>query len=331
MRWTASKLAERIRRGGDVPPLLAAALDAATVLQRAGMFWRHMQRSVRVDARVISFGNITAGGSGKTPAVIERAEQELAAGARLAVLTRGYGGEKVQEPLVSLPGTAADAKALGDEAALIRHRIPEAVIIRAANRIRGAHAAVAAGCDTILLDDGFQYVQLARDENILCVNAANPWGNGHLIPRGILREPLHALRRATRIFLTHCDHAADLTGLFETLRAYCPHTPLRCTVHAPRYLLRAGDREQIPLEALRNAEVVPVCGIAHPEGFHHSLERLGAFIIARRVYPDHAAIPAAAWRGPGVKVTTEKDAARMGTLPADTLILVMSLRDFEGD
>ncbi|MCX8013592.1 MAG: tetraacyldisaccharide 4'-kinase, partial [Rectinema sp.] len=300
-------------------------------VQRAGMCWRQMQKTVRVDARVISFGNLTAGGSGKTPAVIERAEKEIAAGARTAVLTRGYGGRTVQEPLVCLPGEVADATLLGDEAALVRRRVPEATIIRAANRVQGAKAAIAAGCTTLLLDDGYQYVRLARDENILCVNAANPWGNGHLIPRGVLREPLSALQRATHLLLTHCDHAADLTGLFETLRAYCPHTPVRCAIHAPQFLLRADASEKIPLDALRNAEVVPVCGIAHPEGFHRALERLGAYIIARHTYPDHAPIPAEAWRGPGVKITTEKDAARMGTLPPETLILVMALRDFEGD
>src|SRR5690606_37223327 len=179
------RLAEDIRTGAPIPAPIALALTAATPLTRLGMALRRASKPVRVDARVISIGNITAGGTGKTPAVIERVKQELAAGQRVAVLTRGCGAAP-SDATIALPGAQAaiQPERVGDEAALIGRHAPEALIVRDADRIRGAHAALAEGCTTLVLDDGFQYVQLARDEDIVLIDATNPFGNGHLLPRG---------------------------------------------------------------------------------------------------------------------------------------------------
>ncbi|MBI2431890.1 MAG: tetraacyldisaccharide 4'-kinase, partial [Candidatus Hydrogenedentes bacterium] len=191
------------------PSPLDYLLGVGTPLVRLGMWWRLRGPRTRVEARVISLGNLTAGGTGKTPAVIARAQAEIAAGRRVAVLTRGYGSQRVREPYVLPPGTPLPEtplyKLIGDEPALIRRRAPGITLVKSADRVAGAHAAIAAGCDTILLDDGFQAVALERDENILLVDATNAFGNGHLLPRGILREPVAAAGRATEIILTRCD------------------------------------------------------------------------------------------------------------------------------
>ena len=190
-------IAGRVRRGEPLPRFWDLLLRAATPATRLGMHWRLRQPVDRVNATVISYGNLTAGGTGKTPAVIACVREEIAAGHRVAVVTRGYGSERVPEPFVvppDMPRTEI-ARLAGDEPALIRHHAPDCVLIKAARRADGARLAIAAhGCDVILLDDAFQHVQLARDRNICLIDASNPFGNGHLVPRGTLREPLSALR-----------------------------------------------------------------------------------------------------------------------------------------
>ena len=160
----------------------------------------------RVNARVISFGNITAGGTGKTPAVIERARQEVASGRKVAVLTRGYGSQSKESLIVANESSEDLYLRIGDEPALIARKVPRAIVIKCADRVLAAKTAIDEhGCDTLIMDDGFQHVRLERDENIVLIDAANPFGNGHLLPRGILREPLHALKRATHFILTRCQ------------------------------------------------------------------------------------------------------------------------------
>jgi tetraacyldisaccharide 4'-kinase len=255
--------AERIRRGERIPWPLALALAAATPVVRAGMMARLSLPRVRVDARVISFGNLTAGGTGKTPAVIERARKEIAAGRKVAVLTRGYGSKK-GAAYAWKPGGQIDVpflcRVLGDEPALIALKVPEAVVVKNRDRVAGAQAAIEQhGCDTLILDDGFQYVRLERDENILLIDATNPFGNGHLIPRGLLREPLRAMARATAIILTHCDQAADLSPVLAQVKALAPHAPIRRTRHAPAGFYRFSGGPPLPCTAVAGKRVRAVC------------------------------------------------------------------------
>jgi tetraacyldisaccharide 4'-kinase len=325
-------LAERIRRGDPVPFPLAALLSAATPVQRLGMFLRLRQPRTRVEARVISFGNITAGGTGKTPAVIERAQQEIAAGRRVAVLTRGYGTAASQEPL--LVASMEDARfldianRLGDEPALILRRAPGVAIVKCADRVAGAREAMGEGYDTLILDDGFQYVQLERDENVLVIDAAHPFGNGRLIPRGILREPLRHMARATHIVLTRCDQARGLPILLETVARFCHGVPVRQTRHAPKRLWRVADGVEVPLEVLKDRTVKAVCGIGNPEAFYRTIESLGVIIATRAAYRDHAPIPRDALAGTEWTVTTEKDAMRIEGPPENVYALAVGIEDF---
>lgn len=326
-------LADTIRRGEPLPAPLAALLGAASLAQRAGIWWRLRGPRVRVNARVISFGNITAGGTGKTPAVIARAERELAAGHRVAVLTRGHGAERVREPLVREPGGAGpnDARMLGDEPALIARRLPGVWLVRARDRVAGARAAMERGCNVLLLDDGYQAVRLERDENILLIDAANPFGNGRILPRGILREPPEAMARATEIMLTRCDQAAGLDDLLQTVRRYCPATPLRMTRHAPQCLWHAASGIGHPAGYFSGEAVAALCAIGHPEAFFRTLESLGMRLDKRLAYPDHGVIPAGAVPSGIPVIVTEKDAVRMAAPPDNLYVLRVGLEDVSAE
>lgn len=322
-------LARRIQRGEPIPFPIGAALSAATPFVRAGMSLRLMGSRERLPARVISFGNITAGGTGKTPAVIERVQREMGAGRRVAVLTRGYGSEhRRSATLVDTRGRRATDEWLGDEPELIALRAPGVVIAKGSDRVSGGRQAIQAlGCDTLILDDGYQHVRLERDENVVVIDATNPFGNGRLLPRGILREPLPALSRATHVILTRCDQAPDLDAILSVLALYCSNAPVRKTRHAPARLWRVADAEPLPIEALRGTKVKAVCAIGRPEAFVGTLESLGANVTAQAAYRDHASIPAEAMAGDMTVVVTEKDAVRLKDAPANVLALGVDLQD----
>ncbi len=324
------KLSEKIRRGAPIPPVFDILLRAATPAVRLGMRWRLARPRVCVGARVISFGNITVGGTGKTPAVIERARLECEAGGRVAVLTRGYGSRRGPEPLVAAPGSYAPglAERIGDEPALILRRVPEVFVVKAADRVCGARLAVEEhGCDTLILDDGFQHVALERDENVLVIDATNPFGNGHLVPRGILREPLEAMGRATSILLTRCDQAEELDGVAGELAVRCPGAPIRRTRHAPSRLWRVATGEELELDTLAGAAVCALCAIGNPEAFVDTLTSLGAEVAERMTFRDHARISGAGLASERAVVVTEKDAVRMVGVGENVLALGIDLQD----
>lgn len=326
------EIAHRVRRGEPLPRVWDLLLRATTPATRLGMQWRLRQPVERVEATVISYGNLTAGGTGKTPAVIASVQEQLAADHRVAVVTRGYGSDRVPEPFVvppDMPRTEI-ARLAGDEPALIRHHAPECVLIKAARRADGARLAIAShGCDVIVLDDAFQHVQLARDRNICLIDASNPFGNGHLVPRGILREPLSALHRATHVELTRCDQAVDLPGLLAHLAALAPGIPIRQTVHAPVGLWRVADGAPVSLDGAREQPVTAVSAIGNPEAFHRTLTGLGIVLKDTLQFRDHAAIPGVAFRRDGLVIITEKDAMRLGDVPDHVVALEIALRDFE--
>lgn len=328
-------LSKKIRAGEPVPWYLDALLGAMTPAYRVGMLLRAMQSPIKVEARVISVGNLTVGGTGKTPAVIERAESEIAAGNKVAVLTRGYGATEWLDKLVCVNGTEAIGipTIVGDEPALIARRVPEVLIVRGADRVAAARlASEVHGSNVLILDDGFQYIRLARDENILVIDATDPFGNGRLLPRGALREPLQSIRRATHVILTHCDRVGGniLRGITDTVRSFSSRAHIRMTWHEPFAVWSQESGERHAIEVLKGKRVIAVCAIARPHSFVKTLESLGATVAELRAFPDHARIPDGAFAGEGMTVTTEKDAARLVAPVKHLYVLAIRLADFEG-
>jgi tetraacyldisaccharide 4'-kinase len=324
-------IANKVRLGQPLPLPWDLLLRAATPVTRIGMAHRLRQNVSAVDAHVVAFGNITAGGTGKTPAVIERAREEVSLGHQVAVVTRGYGSARVSEPfIVEASMSQADvARLVGDEPALIRRHVPDCLIVKAARRLDGARVAVEQhGCKLVILDDAFQHVQLARDENVCVIDASNPFGNGHLVPRGILREPLTSLSRATAIILTRCDQAVDLQSLRAIIDEAVPGVDIRETVHAPGRLWNVRSGEVSSLQHIQESAVTAVSAIGNPEAFHTTLEQLGIVLVEKFSYRDHDDVPIAELPQTGVIVTTEKDAMRIQNPPDNLYALEVVLKDW---
>ncbi|MCC6145859.1 MAG: tetraacyldisaccharide 4'-kinase [Candidatus Hydrogenedentes bacterium] len=330
---TRDSLTDKIRRGAPLPLPLDLALRAATPITRIGMWHRGRQPRTRVDARVVSYGNITAGGTGKTPAVIARVLQESTAGKKVAVLTRGYGSAPSKTPLAArgVDAPADMAARFGDEPALIARRAPEAHIVKCSDRVAAAAYAVESlGCDILVLDDGFQYLRLQRDENIVLIDATNPFGGGLLLPRGLLREPLSGLERATEVILTRCDQCSDVTGIVGAIRRWNSDALIRRTWHAPTGLWRVCDGATAPLEVLKGRTIHAASAIGNPQAFRRTLEGAGALVADHYRERDHGHLDftklgdqSDAWI-----VVTEKDAVRMKSPPENVYALSVELQEY---
>lgn len=325
-----------LRGDAPMPAWLRVPLSGLAKINRAGMARRLGQAPIRVDAHVVSFGNLTLGGTGKTPAVIERAAREVAAGRKPVVVTRGYHAERTEEPLLLAPGavgrvpspeTAALARRFGDEPALIAWRVPGCAIAKGRDRVAAAEAAIRAfGCDVVLLDDGYQYVRLARDENILLVDASMPLARQRVFPAGYLREPLAAASRATEILYTRCDQAGDLATVEAEIGALCPGIPYRRTTHRPVSLVRLDDGAELPLDAIGGKKIDVLCGIAQPQAFLATLASLGANVREGFFLRDHAR-PEIRRNGGRPLIITEKDAIKLAAPLGNAYALRIEIAD----
>jgi tetraacyldisaccharide 4'-kinase len=279
---------------------------------------------LRVQAKVVSVGNLTAGGAGKTPVTIHLAKLLLAAGKEPYVLSRGHGREQPERDRVVSDGQqvlTVDVRESGDEPLLIARACPGAAVIVARDRASAARSAVERnGAATILLDDGFQHVSLARDLDIVVLDAASPFGNGYLLPRGPLREPKEALGRAGLICISKVDQAseAEVASLEDEVRRFS-QAPLVRSAYRVADVLDDEWKTMGP-GALGGKRVLLVCGIARPESFRRTLASLGATIVAERVFADHhwftaseleAAKLEAQRLGVDAIAMTEKDALRL--------------------
>lgn len=325
------KLADAIRTGAPIPAPLAWLLLAATPLTRIGMFLRSLKPVTRVDAHIISIGNLTAGGTGKTPAVIRYAKEHIAAGKKVGILTRGYGTASTEGLLISADIDPADHCAkLGDEPAVILRHCPEAIVFKSKDRITSAQIAVGEyQCEVLILDDGYQYLPLHRDENILLIDACNPFGNGHLLPRGFLREPVAAMTRATRILVTRCDQSDQLDLIRGAIQKIHPGCPVEWTQHAPIALVNLATGEKLPLDHFQGQGVVAACAIGNPEAFHQTLTNLGMNVTELITAPDHAPLPENALTHDPT-IITEKDAVRLTSSMPNAYALSIELEEIDG-
>lgn len=263
-------------------------------------------------------GNITVGGTGKTPATAFIARLLLARGLKVAVLSRGYGGAMEGQTAIVADGDTIrlDAGQCGDEPYLLAATVPGLMVVMGTDRQRAGILAVEQlSPDIFLLDDGFQHLRLQRDLNILLVDCAHPFGNGWTLPAGLLREPISAVQRADLIIHTRCPLGFSPASLAGKPACSARH---RLGVAVP---LSGGS--PIPFNDLRGTKVLAFAGIGEPEPFFEELRTLGLDVIRTIPFPDHAAYTPAqlaglgeAFRGCGAEyaVTTEKDGVKLRRL-----------------
>ena len=288
-------------------------------------------RRFPLGCQVISIGNVTAGGTGKTPVTEKFARELSAAGRKVAILSRGYRRKEapwwrrafsqvVEPPLVVSDGRQIklDAATGGDEPYMLASNLPGVCVLVDRNRVKAGRYAVSRfGCDTLILDDGFQYQRLKHSLEVVLVDKTNPFGNGHMLPRGVLREPASHISRADFIFLTKSD--GDSAAVREQIRGYNKTAEIIECRHAPRILKDVWSREELPLEWLKGKTLTTLSGIAVPQGFENSLRKLGARVIWCERYADHHrydsseiiyALNKTADLHADALITTEKDAVR---------------------
>ncbi|MFL6207565.1 MAG: tetraacyldisaccharide 4'-kinase [Pyrinomonadaceae bacterium] len=280
----------------------------------------------RVAAPVISVGNITAGGTGKTPLVEWLARAVAREGRRVCVLTRGYGRDDVRQRVVVSDGqnVCADVRASGDEPLLLAENLRGlAAVIADADRVAAARWALRElGSEVFILDDGFQHLRLARDLNIVTIDATMPWGGGHLLPRGRLREPRTGLARADCIVLTRAEHTPDLASLRAETAQLSGGRPVFVARTRTKHLhpLKAQNTDAtMALDALPQP-LLAFCAVGNPQAFFTHVRASGYQLQQTRAFADHhhytqadvaALVNAATQSGARALVTTAKDAVKL--------------------
>ena len=308
--------------------------------------WLYNKRVLRPRALgclVVSIGNLTCGGTGKTPVVEVFARTLSQKGRKVAVLSRGYRSrdrsfvEKMKEKFSSKrkevpPRVVSDGKNLllnssmsGDEPYMLASNLKDAIVLVDKDRVKsGLYAISEFEADTLILDDGFQYFDLKPRLNIVLVDSTVPFSNHHVLPRGLLREPIKNIRRADYIFLTKSNGGNQLRHLKEFLRKHNRRAEIIECCHKPKYLedvFTKGSR--LDLAHLKGKKIAALSGIACPEGFEEFLEKLGGGIVHRERFADHHRfrqqeiinfINTSKKANADFIVTTEKDAVRMPRL-----------------
>jgi tetraacyldisaccharide 4'-kinase len=230
--------------------------------------------SVAAGVPVISVGNLTMGGTGKTPCVEYLANGCRSRDLRVAILSRGYGSDRGHN----------------DEAMVLEENCPDVPHLQGADRVLLAATAVEElESEVLILDDGFQHRRLRRDLDVVLVDATCPWGFDYLAPRGLLREPVSGLKRADVVLLTRCDlvRPDELSRIRIQVRKLAPETPIVESEHRPVAWVN-GDRTT-ELDAFRGRPVAAFCGLGNPDAFRRTLVELGGEPIVWRTYPDHHA------------------------------------------
>lgn len=274
----------------SVPLAICSGIYRLGVGMRLGAYATGMLKGRSLPGFVVSVGNLTAGGTGKTPAAVMLARWAVDQGCQVAVLSRGY-GSKDHKALLEVSdgqGNYADVRMAGDEPLLIANAVPRApVIISRSRYLAGMYAHEKFGSDFFVLDDGFQHLQLKRDLNLLLVDAADPFGNGHLLPWGPLREPIGQLRRADAVILTRARHAPAIHQTLPFLSKKVVRVPVYRADHEADRLMVPHSGGMFAPDFLQKKRVVGFAGIAHPEHFKKTLVESGAEVVAFKGFGDH--------------------------------------------
>ena len=256
--------------------LYGMALRIRALLYQSGILATH-----KLPCPVISIGNITVGGTGKTPATLLIAQELQKRGYRVAVLSRGYGGSLEGQVAVVSDGNALllGPEQAGDEPFLLARSLPGLMVVIGADRHQaGLLALERLKPDILLLDDGFQHIRLHRDLNVLLLDATRPFGNGWSLPLGLLREPRTAMKRADLVLFTRCQPGQTVPDL---------DLPCCCSEHHLTGFHRLETGEELSLEKLQQGRVAAFAGIADPATFFDGLRGLGMQLATTVALPDH--------------------------------------------
>lgn len=238
------------------------------------MYDKQILKSHKSSAVVISIGNITTGGTGKTPLVIWLCNYLNDKGLRCAILTRGY---------------KADQATLTDEPAILAKSCGDARVIVDSDRVRGGEKAIReSAAEVLLLDDGFQHRKLKRDLDIVAVDATCPFGYGKVLPAGLLREPLNGLRRASAIVITRYEQAQpeETDAIVKQIKKINPNVVIAKAVHEHPYAVMIKGKK-LSIEDLRQKKIFAFCGIGNPNAFLNNLQSLGLDVVGHKIYNDH--------------------------------------------
>ncbi len=318
---------------GALPALARLGLGGAAGVYRVGAgarnlaFDRGWKAVHRAGVPVVSVGNLTLGGTGKTPMVEWIGRWFRARGVRVAILSRGYG----------------DASGMNDEGRVLEENLPDVPHLQGGDRVALARVAVEElESEVLVLDDGFQHRRLARDLDVVLLDALEPVGLGRIFPRGLLREPVGSLKRAGVVVLSRADLVDESTRRSIRARAERAAGPLNWAMarHAPLDLVDSAGASYT-LAELQGRKVGAFCGIGNPAGFRRTLEGMGVEVVGFRAFPDHHPYGAvdvadlAAWlrsTGADLALTTQKDsvklrAAGLGPVPLRALRIGLDLME----
>jgi tetraacyldisaccharide 4'-kinase len=330
-------------RRGSVAELTRAALFFLSKIFQVAVKTRRFLYNVRIlrdstlGVQVIAIGNLTVGGTGKTPVVEKFARELRDQGRNVAILSRGYRSrprplherflnkilfrEDTTPPRIVSDGRSLllDSESAGDEPYMLASNLKDVVVLVDKDRVKaGRYAIEKFGCDTLLLDDGFQYWKLrGRRQDIVLVDCQQPFGNELLLPRGTLREPPSHLARASTIFITKSD--GKTAALRQRIAELNPTAGIIECVHHPLYLEDVFTGQRSDLDLIKGRKVASLSGIAQPESFEHNLVKLGSELVYSKRFADHHrftqqevlnAINRSKKRQAEMIITTQKDAVR---------------------
>ena len=317
---------------------LFSILFAQIIKIRYFLYDKRLLKNNPLGCLVIVVGNITVGGTGKTPVVEKLAKTLQQNGRKVGIISRGYKSKKesltkkmlrfITNGEVAPPKVVSDGKNVllgsklaGDEPYMLAKNLPGVVVVCDKNRVKAGYFAIKDfGCDTLVLDDGFQYLKLKGSLNICLVDSTNPFGNEHLLPRGILREPLHRLSKADYILITKTKNIQQCEELHRTIRKHNSLAKMIYCTHTPRFLVDIKSQEEKNLDFIKGKKVAIFSGIAYPESFEGTIKEQGADIIYTKRFLDHhrfskgeikTVFMEAFSSGAEMILTTEKDAVRL--------------------
>jgi tetraacyldisaccharide 4'-kinase len=329
----------RGKRAAVVRGLLLSLSKAFLLAVKSRQFLYNFRilRDRTLGVQVIAIGNLTVGGTGKTPVVEKFARELKDQGRTVAILSRGYRSkpppltrrvmnkllfrEDTTPPRVVSDGRSLllDSETAGDEPYMLASNLKDVIVLVDKDRVKsGRYAIEKFGCDTLLLDDGFQYWRLrGRRMDVVLIDCQQPFGNEHLLPRGTLREPPSHLGRANTVFITKSE--GDLSDLRKRIAAFNPAARIVECVHHPLYFEDVFTGDRFGLDVLQGKQIATLSGIAQPESFERSLTTLGAEMVYSRRFADHHrfsqqeilnVINRSKKKQAEVIITTQKDAVR---------------------